>query len=212
MNGSSRALEPHLSGFANGARRPWRLDERGGDLELEQLVRRALELIEEDPARPGLDDTPSRVAEALRRSTSGYLDRVSDLIGTPVPNEAHASLIVVRGIEVFSLCEQHLLPFFGTAHVGYIPSRSVLEVSDLARLVSVFARRLQVQERLTDQIADALMAAIRPRGTAVTVEARHVCTMMQGVEKDSSKVITTTFRGVFARSPERRAEFFRLIS
>ncbi|HEX6939061.1 MAG TPA: GTP cyclohydrolase I FolE [Longimicrobiales bacterium] len=178
--------------------------------ELERLVRRMLELLGEDPARPGLAATPRRVATALRWLTQGYARDADDAIGDALFEERHDSMVLVKDIELYSLCEHHMLPFYGRAHVAYIPDGRIVGLSKLARLVDVFARRLQVQERLTDQIADALSRVLRPRGVAVVVEAQHLCMMMRGVEKQNSKTITSAMRGEFATSPMTREEFLRL--
>ena len=178
--------------------------------ELERLVRRMLELLGEDPERPGLRNTPHRVAESLRWLTRGYRLQPQEVIGGGVFNEAHESMVLVRDIEVYSLCEHHMLPFYGRAHVAYIPDGRIVGLSKVARIVDVYARRLQVQERLTDQIADAMEAALRPRGVAVVVEAHHLCMMMRGVEKQNSKTITSAMRGVFATNAATREEFLRL--
>ncbi|HEX6925391.1 MAG TPA: GTP cyclohydrolase I FolE [Longimicrobiaceae bacterium] len=174
------------------------------------LVHRLLELLGEDPERPGLVRTPERVTRALRWLTSGYERDPAEAIGAGIFEEQHDSMVLVRGIELYSLCEHHLLPFFGQAHVAYIPDGKIVGLSKLARLVEVFARRLQVQERLTDQIADALCEALQPRGVGVVVEASHLCMMMRGVEKQNSRTITSAMRGVFADCPMTREEFLRL--
>jgi len=178
--------------------------------ELERLVRRMLELLGEDPERPGLRNTPRRVAESLRWLTRGYRLRPQEVIGGGVFNEAHESMVLVRDIEVYSLCEHHMLPFYGRAHVAYIPNGRIVGLSKVARIVDVYARRLQVQERLTDQIADAMEEALRPHGVAVVVEANHLCMMMRGVEKQNSKTITSAMRGAFATNVATREEFLRL--
>ncbi len=179
------------------------------DAELQRLVRRMLELLGEDPDRPGLAATPRRVANALRWLTRGYGRDALDAVAGAIFEERHDSMVLVRGIELYSLCEHHMLPFFGQAHVAYIPDGRIVGLSKIARVVDVFARRLQVQERLTDQVADALMRVLRPRGVAVVVEARHLCMMMRGVEKQNSKTITSAVRGVFATEPAVREEFLR---
>ncbi|HEX7048769.1 MAG TPA: GTP cyclohydrolase I FolE [Longimicrobiales bacterium] len=180
------------------------------DAELEGLVRRLLELLGEDPARAGLVATPRRVARALRWLTRGYSRTAQDAIGGALFEERHEAMILVKDIELYSLCEHHMLPFYGRAHVAYVPDGRIVGLSKIARVVDVFARRLQVQERLTDQIADALARVLRPRGVAVVIEAHHLCMMMRGVEKQNSKTITSAVRGVFADCPMRRDEFLRL--
>jgi GTP cyclohydrolase I len=178
--------------------------------ELEALVRRMLELLGEDPDRAGLRDTPRRVAESLRWLTRGYRVEPQTVIGAGVFDETHGSMVLVKDIEVYSLCEHHMLPFYGRAHVAYLPNGRILGLSTIARIVDVYVRRLQVQERLTDQIADAMEAALRPRGVAVVIEAYHLCMMMRGVEKQNSKTITSAMRGAFAADVATREEFLRL--
>jgi GTP cyclohydrolase I len=178
--------------------------------ELEALVRRMLELLGEDPDRAGLLNTPRRVAESLRWLTRGYRLEPQAAIGAGVFDEAHESMVLVKDIEVYSLCEHHMLPFYGRAHVAYLPNGRILGLSKIARIVDVYARRLQVQERLTDQIADALEDALRPHGVAVVIEAHHLCMMMRGVEKQNSKTITSAMRGAFAADVATREEFLRL--
>ncbi len=164
----------------------------------------------EDPAREGLARTPERVESSLRFLTQGYHMSVADAIGDAVFAESHQSMIMVRDIELYSLCEHHLLPFFGRAHVAYIPDGKILGLSKVARIVDVFARRLQVQERLTDQIADAIMDVLRPTGVGVVIEAAHFCMMMRGVEKQNSRTVTSALRGIFRDDSKTRVEFLRL--
>jgi GTP cyclohydrolase I len=178
--------------------------------ELESLVRRQLELLGEDPDRPGLERTPARVAKSLEWLTRGYGQSVEDVIGSGVFEEAHESMVMVRDIELYSLCEHHLLPFFGRAHIAYIPNGRIVGLSKLPRIVEVFARRLQVQERLTEQVAQAIEDALRPRGVGVVIEAVHLCMMMRGVEKQNSRTITSALRGEFRTCPMTREEFLRL--
>ena len=180
------------------------------DVELEALVARQLELLGEDPSRPGLQRTPERVAKSLAWLTRGYGLEAAEVVGSGVFEEAHESMVMVRDIELYSLCEHHLLPFFGRAHVAYIPHGRILGLSKTARLVDMFARRLQVQERLTDQIADALMTALVPRGVGVVIEAQHFCMMMRGVEKQGSRTVTSAVRGTFRSDNRTRDEFLRL--
>jgi GTP cyclohydrolase I len=177
---------------------------------LESLVRRQLELLGEDPDRPGLERTPARVAKSLEWLTRGYAESVEDVIGSGVFEEAHESMVMVRDIELYSLCEHHMLPFFGRAHIAYIPNGRILGLSKLPRIVEVFARRLQVQERLTEQVAQAIEDALRPRGVGVVIEAVHLCMMMRGVEKQNSRTITSALRGEFRTCPMTREEFLRL--
>ena len=173
-------------------------------------IRRILAALGEDPERQGLLRTPERVEASLRFLTQGYQHTVADAVGGAVFEESHDSMILVRDIELYSLCEHHMLPFFGRAHVAYIPDGRIVGLSKVARVVDVFARRLQVQERLTDQIADALMEILEPRGVGVVIEASHFCMMMRGVEKQNSRTVTSALRGVFRDDPRTRDEFMRL--
>jgi len=174
-------------------------------------LRAILIALGEDPDREGLRKTPSRVEAAYRWLTRGYQLSVADVVGDAVFEEAHESMIMVRDIDLYSLCEHHLLPFFGRVHVAYIPDGRIVGLSKLPRIVEVFARRLQVQERLTDQIADAVMDVLHPHGVGVLVEASHLCMMMRGVEKQNSKTVTSAVRGIFRSDPKTRDEFLRLV-
>lgn len=178
--------------------------------ELEVLVRRQLELLGEDPDRSGLVKTPTRVAKALTWLTRGYGLDAAAVIGDALFEESHESMVMVRDIELYSLCEHHMLPFFGRAHIAYIPRGRIVGLSKLPRVVEVFARRLQVQERLTEQIAGALESVLEPYGVGVVIEAQHLCMMMRGVEKQNSKTITSALRGTFRTDGKTRDEFFRL--
>lgn len=173
-------------------------------------VRRILLALGEDPDRAGLRRTPERVEASLRWLTRGYGMTVEAAVGDAVFEESHQSMILVRDIEVYSLCEHHLLPFFGRAHVAYIPDGRIVGLSKLPRIVEVFARRLQVQERLTDQIADAIMDVLRPAGVGVVIDAAHFCMMMRGIEKQNSRTVTSALRGAFRDDPKTRDEFLRL--
>ncbi len=173
-------------------------------------IRHVLTALGEDPDRDGLRKTPERVEASLRWLTQGYDLSVEGAVGDAVFEEAHDGMILVRDIELYSLCEHHMLPFFGRAHVAYIPDGRIVGLSKLARVVDVFARRLQVQERLTDQIADALTSVLRPRGVGVVIEAAHFCMMMRGVEKQNSRTVTSALRGAFRDDPKTRDEFLRL--
>jgi len=175
------------------------------------LVREQLRLLGEDPDREGLQKTPERVAEAMRWLTRGYETCVADVVNGAVFEEAHESMILVRDIEIYSMCEHHMLPFFGKAHVAYIPDGKIIGLSKVARIVDVFARRLQVQERMTDQIADAVMHALEPHGVGVVIEAWHLCMMMRGVEKQNSKTVTSAVRGLFREDQRTREEFLMLV-
>jgi GTP cyclohydrolase I len=175
------------------------------------LVRELLTELGEDPAREGLVKTPQRVAAALAFLTSGERADPVKLINGAVFTQETNSMVIVKNIEVYSLCEHHMLPFFGRCHIGYIPSGRVFGVSKLARLVDMYARRLQLQERLTEQISRAVMESIDARGVGVMVEARHLCMMMRGVEKQNSVMITSSVLGTFRDSQATREEFLALI-
>src|SRR5690606_32366101 len=170
-----------------------------------------LTAIGEDPNRRGLQRTPERVEQALRFLTRGYDQDPAQVIGSALFEEPHDNMVLVRDIEFYSLCEHHMLPFYGKAHVAYIPNGRIVGLSKMARVVDVFARRLQVQERMTDQIADALVDALQPRGVGVVLEAAHFCMMMRGVEKQESKTITSALRGTFRDDGRTREEFLRLV-
>jgi GTP cyclohydrolase I len=193
---------------------PMAPDDGGGDgernAEFEALVRRELELLGEDADREGLRKTPERVANALAWLTRGYALDARDVVGDAVFEETHESMVMVRDIELYSMCEHHMLPFFGKAHIAYIPDGKIVGLSKLPRLVEVFARRLQVQERLTEQVADAIEEVLRPKGVGVVIEAAHLCMMMRGVEKQNSKTITSALRGSFRSDAKTRDEFLRL--
>ena len=178
--------------------------------ELALLARRQLELIGEDPDRDGLLRTPERIARSLAWLTRGYHMDVRAEIGDALFDEQHENMIMVRDIELYSMCEHHLLPFFGVAHIAYIPNGRIVGLSKLPRIVEVFARRLQVQERLTEEIAQAVEDAVQPRGVGVVIEASHLCMMMRGVEKQNSRTITSALRGVFRDCSMTRDEFLRL--
>ena len=180
------------------------------DAEFRALVRRMLELVGEDPDRPGLLETPRRVAESMRWLTRGYGIDAEDAIAKGIFEEKHESMVLVKGIELYSLCEHHLLPFHGQVHVAYIPDGRIVGLSKLARIVEVFARRLQVQERLTDEVADALNRVLKPKGVGVVVQARHLCMMMRGVEKQNSLTVTSAMHGSFVDCPMTREEFLNL--
>jgi GTP cyclohydrolase I len=179
-------------------------------LELDELIRQMILHLGEDPDRDGLLRTPERVAKSMRWLTRGYNQSVREAIGEAVFEEKHESMVLVRDIEVYSLCEHHMLPFFGKAHIAYYPNGRIVGLSKLPRVVDVFARRLQIQERMTDQIADALMEVLQPMGVGVVVEAYHLCMMMRGVEKQNSKTVTSALRGIFRDDAKTRDEFLRL--
>jgi GTP cyclohydrolase I len=178
---------------------------------LQALIRDLLKELGEDPHREGLTTTPERVERALRFLTSGYQQDVSDVLNGAVFAQAYDEMVLVKDIELYSLCEHHLLPFFGKCHVAYIPDGRIVGLSKIPRLVEVFARRLQVQERLTCQVADALMEVLQPRGVAVIVEAFHLCMMMRGVEKQHSRAVTSAMLGSFRDNPATRNELMQLI-
>jgi len=178
---------------------------------LEELTRKILERIGEDPDREGLLKTPERVARAWKFLTHGYHLDIESVINKAIFEEEVDEMVVVTDIDFFSLCEHHLLPFYGKAHIGYIPKGKVLGLSKMPRLVEVFSRRLQLQERMTQQIADAIEKAIQPAGVAVVTEAEHMCMMMRGVEKTNSKTVASAMRGLFRTNRLTRAEFMSFI-
>jgi GTP cyclohydrolase I len=178
--------------------------------EFEDLIRRELELIGEDPEREGLLKTPKRVANSMKFLTEGYKSSAEEVVGRGIFKEEHDNMIMVRDIELYSLCEHHMLPFFGKAHVAYIPNGKIVGLSKIPRIVDVYARRLQVQERLTEQIAEGLCRVLNPSGVGVVIEAYHLCMMMRGVQKQNSKTITSALRGAFREDPKTRDEFLRL--
>jgi GTP cyclohydrolase I len=178
---------------------------------MEEQVRHILKALGEDPNREGLLKTPQRVAEALAFLTQGYRLDPGKVINDALFTEDYEEMIVQKDIDFFSLCEHHLLPFFGKAHVAYIPHHKIVGISKLARLVDVYARRLQVQERLTNQIANTIMEKLDPLGVAVVIEAEHLCMRMRGVEKQNSMIITSTLLGAFRTRQETRSEFMTLI-
>jgi GTP cyclohydrolase I len=179
-------------------------------LEFENIIRRELEIIGEDPHREGLLKTPERVAKSMSWLTRGYAMDVADVVGDAVFEEEHASMVMVRDIELYSMCEHHMLPFFGRAHIAYIPNGKIVGLSKLPRIVEVFARRLQVQERLTEQVAQAIQDVLQPSGVGVVIECEHLCMMMRGVEKQSSRTITSALRGSFKDDAKTRDEFLSL--
>ncbi len=175
------------------------------------LVVELLKELGEDLQREGLDKTPERVEKALRYFTSGYAQDVKEVLNGAMFVEEYDEMVIVKDIDFSSLCEHHLLPFIGKCHVAYMPNRKIVGLSKIPRLVEMFSRRLQVQERLTTQIANTLNEALQPRGVAVVVEAIHLCMLMRGVEKQNSKAITSAMLGAFRDRPETRAEFMELI-
>jgi GTP cyclohydrolase I len=171
-----------------------------------------LESVGEDPDRDGLKRTPARVARAMRYLTSGYRMDAREILNGALFDVCYDEVVIVKDIELFSLCEHHLLPFYGKAHVAYLPDKKVIGLSKIPRLVDMFARRLQIQERLTNQIAHTIQDAIQPRGVGVVVEARHFCMMMRGVEKQHSSAVTSAMLGAFRNNKQTRDEFLSLIS
>ena len=178
--------------------------------EYARLVERQLALVGEDPGREGLIKTPARVANAMAYLTRGYGMSAEEVIGDAIFEEHHENMVMVRNIELYSMCEHHMLPFFGKAHVAYIPDGRIVGLSKLPRIVDVYARRLQVQERLTEDVADAIVRVLAPRGVGVVIECEHLCMMMRGVEKQNSKTITSALKGVFRDDARTREEFLRL--
>ena len=175
------------------------------------LVRKMIALIGEDPEREGLKKTPERYEKALKFLTSGYHQNVDHLLNGATFSVCYDEMVVVKDIEFFSLCEHHLLPFFGKAHVAYLPSKKVIGLSKVARLVNMFARRLQIQERMTSQIAHALEEKIAPQGVGVIIEARHLCMQMRGVEKQHGQAVTSAMLGAFRENKQTRDEFLALV-
>jgi GTP cyclohydrolase IA len=186
------------------------IDDAEGVEQYAALVQEQLALVGEDPEREGLLRTPERVAKAMAFLTAGYHLRVEDVVGEGIFAEEHQNMVMVRDIELYSLCEHHMLPFFGKAHVAYIPNGRIVGLSKLPRIVEMFARRLQVQERLTEQVASAIDEVLAPRGVGVVIEAFHMCMMMRGVEKQNSRTITSALRGFFRDDGKTRDEFLRL--
>lgn len=187
------------------------LERRSAGDPMEEAVRLMIRQLGEDPEREGLLKTPQRVAQAMRFLNRGYAQDVDKVLKGALYSVAYEEMVIVRDIEIFSLCEHHLLPFFGRCHVAYIPTDKVIGLSKIPRLVDVFARRLQVQERLTNQIAETIMEKVKPQGVGVVIEAKHLCMIMRGVEKQNSVAVTSAMQGVFRDRRETREEFLSLV-
>ncbi len=186
-------------------------DRNGGTSELEGYFTKILENLGEDPNRQGLVKTPHRAAKALEFLTSGYHQNIEHILNRAIFDEKCDEMVIVKEIEFYSLCEHHILPFWGKCHVGYIPRNRIVGLSKIPRIVDMFARRLQVQERLTRDIAEALETTLEPRGVAVVIEGQHLCMMARGVEKQAPKMITNVMLGTFRENSSTRAEFMRCI-
>ena len=183
----------------------------GEGLTMERLIHDLLKEMGEDPTREGLEKTPARVAKAMQFLVKGYKDDPEALLRKALFTVNYDEMVIVKDIEMFSLCEHHLLPFFGKVHVAYIPNGKVIGLSKIPRLIEIFSRRLQIQERLTTQIAEAIQNTIEPQGVGVVIEARHLCMMMRGVEKQHSSAVTSSMLGCFRNEEETRTEFLSLI-
>jgi GTP cyclohydrolase I len=192
-------------------RQPPGIEAAAGADAIEDSMRAVLRELGEDPSREGLLKTPERVAKSLRFLTRGYHQDVDKVLNGALFHVAYDEMVIVKDIEVFSMCEHHMLPFFGRCHVAYVPTDRIIGLSKIPRLVDAFARRLQVQERLTTQIAETIMEKIKPQGVGVVIEARHLCMIMRGVEKQNSVAVTSAMLGVFRDHDQTRAEFLRLV-
>ena len=179
--------------------------------ELENLYTKILNNLGEDPSRQGLVRTPLRAAKAMEFLTSGYHQDIDEILNGAIFDEDYDEMVIVKEIEFYSLCEHHILPFWGRCHVGYLPRNRIIGLSKIPRIVDMFSRRLQVQERLTREIAEALETALDPRGVAVVIEAQHLCMMARGVEKQAPKMATNVMRGAFREDSSTRAEFLRCV-
>ena len=179
---------------------------------ISQNIKEALETLGEDSSREGLEKTPLRVAKSWAYLTNGYQMNAIDILKSAMFNETSEEMVIVKDIELYSMCEHHMVPFYGKAHIGYLPNGKITGLSKLARVVDVYARRLQVQERMTTQIRDAIQEALNPHGVAVVIEAKHLCMMMRGVQKQNSSTVTSAFTGPFLDNPTTRKEFINLIT
>jgi GTP cyclohydrolase I len=179
---------------------------------MEKHIAEMISLVGEDVGREGLEKTPSRVAKAMAFNTQGYEQDAVEIINSAKFNESYSEMVIVKDIELYSMCEHHMLPFYGKAHIAYIPDGQITGLSKLARVVDVYARRLQVQERMTDQILQAIKTALQPIGVAVVIEAKHLCMMMRGVQKQNSSTTTSAFSGEFQTNTKTRNEFLKLVS
>ncbi len=179
--------------------------------ELENLYTKILNNLGEDPSRQGLVRTPLRAAKAMEFLTSGYHQNIDEILNGAIFDEDYDEMVIVKEIEFYSLCEHHILPFWGRCHVGYLPRNRIIGLSKIPRIVDMFSRRLQVQERLTREIAEALETALDPRGVAVVIEAQHLCMMARGVEKQAPRMATNVMRGAFREDSSTRAEFLRCV-
>jgi GTP cyclohydrolase I len=186
------------------------IDKSMSGFSTEEIIREVLRRLGEDPSRDGLTATPERVEKSMAFLTKGYDENAAEILRGALFDEDYDEMVIVKDIEIFSLCEHHMLPFFGKVHVAYVPNGKVIGLSKIPRLVEVFARRLQIQERLTRQIADAIQDAIAPQGVGVVIEARHLCMMMRGIEKQHSSTVTSAMLGCF-RKKETRLEFLSLV-
>ncbi len=187
------------------------MNELTEEIKIQSIVKDLLALLGEDPSREGLIKTPKRMEASLKFLTRGYRQNIEKVLNGAIYEENYDEMVVVKDIDLFSLCEHHLLPFYGKAHVAYLPDGKIIGLSKIPRVVDIFSRRLQVQERLTSQIADCLMQHLKPKGVAVVVEAFHLCMAMRGVEKKDSFCLTSSMLGTFRSDPRSRAEFFSLV-
>lgn len=186
-------------------------DDKKSINDIEKLIQELLLELGEDPKRQGLTGTPGRVAAAYRYLTQGYRQSIDTIVNKALFEDTYNEIVIVKDIDFFSLCEHHLLPFFGKCHIGYIPNKKILGLSKIPRIVEMFSRRLQVQERMTTQIGETLFEVLEPQGVGVVCEARHLCMMMRGVEKQNSIATTSCMLGVFRSDARTRAEFLKLI-